>query len=235
VRDVTLGYGTRAVLRHVNLRVHAGEFWFLLGPNGSGKSTLLSSILGLLEPRAGSIQRHAEQASREHLGFVPQRCEFNPSLPTTVREFVSLGMVGMTLPRPQRAERVRWALAQTGLGDLRLASYWSLSGGQRQRALVARALVRRPCLLIVDEPTEGLDPAAEDALLETLAGLNTGEGTTLLFVSHRLPIAARFATHVALLHSGTAHCGTRDEIMVRDQLERAYGRTVVLENGGTTA
>jgi len=232
-RDLELAYGSRVVLSNVNLEVRTGEFWFLLGPNGAGKSTLLSAFLGLLQPRRGSIVRHTERAGREHMGFVPQRCEFNPSLPTTVREFVSLGLVGMRLPRPRRVEHIEWALAQAGLAELETGSYWALSGGQRQRALVARALVRRPCLMIVDEPTEGLDPAAENALLQTLAELNTREDTTILFVTHKLPIAARFATHVALLHSGTAHCGVRDEIMVPAELERAYGAGVASNYGDT--
>jgi ABC-type Mn2+/Zn2+ transport system ATPase subunit len=234
-RDLALGYDSQEILRDVNFSVRAGEFWFLLGPNGSGKSTLLSAILGLLTPRAGSIFRHGECADREHLGFVPQRCEFNPSLPTTVREFVELGLVGVKLPRPRRGERIEWALAEAGLGKLVRSNYWALSGGQRQRALVARALVRRPSLMIVDEPTEGLDPAAENALLRNLAALNTGEGMTLLFVTHKLPIAARYATHVALLHSGTAHCGTRDAILVPDELERAYGTSVALTDGSAGA
>lgn len=229
-RGLAVGYGARSVLRDVDLEVRTGEFWFLLGANGSGKSTLMGAFLGLVSPQAGEITHHLEPAGREHLGFVPQRCDFDPSLPTTVREFVSLGLVGARrLSRAERLERIAWALAGTGLRGLEEASYWSLSGGQRQRALVARALVRRPCLMMLDEPTEGLDPAFEDALLDTLARLNTEEDMTILFITHKLSIAARYASHVALLHSGTAHVGPREVILVPEALERAYGAAVELE------
>ena len=222
-RDLELGYGTRTVLRAVNFAVHAGEFWFLLGANGAGKSTLLEAILGLQQPRAGTIFRHPEWARWERIGFVPQRCEFNPSLPTTVREFVLLGLVGAPVERSQRDDRLRSALEGAGLRELANTSYGSLSGGQRRRALVARALVRRPSLMILDEPTEGLDPVLEDTLIASLSRLNFGDGLTLLFVTHKLSVATRYASHVALFHSGTLHAGPRDEILVPAELQRAYG------------
>jgi ABC-type cobalamin/Fe3+-siderophores transport system ATPase subunit len=101
--------------------------------------------------------------------------------------------------------------------------YWSVSGGQRQRALVARALVRRPRLLILDEPTNGLDLSTEDTFLRLLADLNRNEHVTLLFVTHYLAIAARYATHLAIFHSGRVEVGPRQEMLTRDALERVYG------------
>jgi ABC-type Mn2+/Zn2+ transport system ATPase subunit len=218
-----LGYGRTAVLRGVDLEIRAGEFWFLLGPNGSGKTTLLRAILGLLEPVAGSLRLDPAYAARERIGFIPQKCELAPSLPTTVREMVSLGTVG--LPRGDAAGggRLAWALERVGLGGLAAADFRSLSGGQRQRALVARALVRRPRLLLLDEPTEGLDVASEDGLLRTLAALRESGAFTLLFVTHKLKLAARFATHVGLFHAGTICAGPRDEILALPVLEDAFG------------
>lgn len=222
-RGVTLGYGGRTVLAGVDLTVHAGEFWFLLGPNGTGKTTLLRAVLGLLEPRRGAIERAPELCGAERIGFVPQRSALNPSLPTTVREFVSLGFVGAQVARAERHERMQWALEHAGLQGLSRADFWSLSGGQRQRALVARALVRRPRLMILDEPTEGLDVRSEEAFLRTLGHLNRVEGMTLLFVTHRLSIAARYATHVALFHEARLRAGTRDEILRSAEIERVFG------------
>jgi ABC-type Mn2+/Zn2+ transport system ATPase subunit len=207
----------------VSLDVHPGEFWFLIGPNGSGKTTLIRAILGWLAPQRGTIQSDPELAARDRVGFVPQSCELNPSLPTTVREFVSLGLVGSRVARRDRVRSLSWALERAGLGGLERASYWSLSGGQRQRALVARALVRQPRLLLLDEPTEGLDLASEESFLETLVELNHAEKLTILFVTHKLPLAARHATHVALFDRGHVRHGTLETLLRDGDIERVLG------------
>jgi len=222
-RGLALAYGRQPVLRDVDLTIRAGEFWFLLGPNGSGKTTLLKALLGILRPRVGRLALHSRLAARERLGFVPQRCDLNPSLPTTLREFVSLGFVGSGRPRRERPEPLRFALERAGLGGLAERDYWSLSGGQRQRALVARALVRRPSLLVLDEPTEGMDAPSEEAFLRTLDALNRDEGVTLLVVTHDLALCPRHASHVALFADGRVHAGAAAEILRGDAVERVFG------------
>lgn len=226
LRDVALAYDGRPVLEHVSLQVHRGEFWFVLGPNGSGKTTLLRAILGVLPPRAGSARLHPTLARREHTGFVPQRCDFNPALPTTVREFVLLGNVGVRTSRRDEQAQLEWALARAGLAGFGHHDYWSLSGGQRQRALVARALVRRPTLLILDEPASNLDRVSEEALLHVLVELNRTEDLTLIFVTHDIELAAHHATHVALAGAGTVLAGRRDDVLTSAQLARAFGGPV---------
>jgi ABC-type Mn2+/Zn2+ transport system ATPase subunit len=223
---VSLGYGAHTVLRHLHFEVHPGEFWFFLGQNGGGKTTLLKAILGLLTPQAGQLWLAPAFAGRERMGFVPQRCDLNPTLPTTVREFVLLGLVGIKVSRAEQNERLAWALEKMGLAGLAGRNYWSLSGGQRQRALVARALVRRPTLLILDEPTNNLDLPTEDALLRLLVALNKEEGLTLLFVTHNVGIAARYATHVGLLYSGNLLSGPRQQVFTAANLARIYGINV---------
>jgi ABC-type Mn2+/Zn2+ transport system ATPase subunit len=230
-----LGYGRRVVLAHVDFQIRAGEFWFFLGPNGEGKTTLLRAILGMVRPQAGQLWFHPELGQRQRIGFVPQRCDINPTLPTTVREFVLLGLVGIDTNRREAAARLGWALERVGLAGLEGKDYWSLSGGQRQRALVARALVRRPSILILDEPTNGLDVAAEDAVLRLLADLNRKEQQTLLFVTHNLAIAARYATHIALFHAGEVVAGPRQEVLNRQFLERIYGLGVEISHNQSGA
>ena len=100
---LALGYGRRTILLDINLQVRPGELWFFLGPNGHGKSTFLRAVLGLIQPQAGRLWLHPERARRDRVGFVPQRCDLNPSLPTTVQEFVLLGLVGL---RASSAESV---------------------------------------------------------------------------------------------------------------------------------
>jgi zinc transport system ATP-binding protein len=228
LRGVALGYGRGTVLAGVDWDVRTGERWFLLGPNGAGKTTLLRAVLGLPTPARGVVARDPALAGRERIGFVPQRCEMNPAVPTTVREFVTLGLVGQTVEAPEREARLTAALAEAGLAGLAARSYWSLSGGQRQRALVARALVRRPSLLVLDEPTEGLDVASEDAFLDALVASHAATTHTLLFVTHRLAIAARLATHVAIAAQGRFVAASRDEALAsplaRESLGQALGR-----------
>lgn len=217
---LTVGYGLRAVASGVRLEIRAGERWFFVGPNGSGKTTMLRVALGLLPPLAGEIRLHVP---RERVGFVPQRCDLNPSLPTTLREFVRLGAVGLGLSREEIRRRIGAALREVGLPGPADGDYWALSGGQRQRALVARALVRHPALLVLDEPTNGLDLAAEETLLAFVDRVNREENVTPLFVTHDLRLAARHATHVALFGGGTVKAGTRDQILTGENLAGVYG------------
>ena len=225
--SLSLGYGDHVVLREVNFHVQTGQFWFFLGQNGGGKSTLLRAVLGLLPPLSGVLQLHPTLASRERTGFVPQRCELNHTLPITVREFVELGLVGLYVNRTERKQRLTWALGKMGLLGLDNNSYWALSGGQRQRALVARALIRRPALLVLDEPTNNLDLPTEDALLRLLAALNTSERQTILFVTHNIELATRYATHVGLLYAGQLLAGAREEILTPRHLQRLYGGEIL--------
>jgi len=227
-RGLALGYEGRPVLTDVGFTVRRGEFWFLLGRNGSGKTTLLRALIGLLPPRAGSLWLAPELASRERLGFVPQRCDLNRALPTTVREFVLLGTVNGGARRAGEAERLAWALDHAGLAGMERRDYWSLSGGERQRALVARALVRRPSVLVLDEPTTNLDPGSEHALVHLLAELNRSERLTLVVVTHDLAMAARHATHLALASEGTLVAGPREEILAPGALARVFGVEVRL-------
>jgi len=223
---LSLGYGRRTLFEDVNLEVDPGEFWFFLGPNGEGKTTRVRAMLGMVRPRVGQLWVHPELGQRQHVGFVPQRCDINPTLPTTVREFILLGLVGIQAPSAARAQRLAWALTKAGLADLEERDYWSLSGGQRQRALVARALVRRPSILMLDEPTNGLDLLAEDAARRFLAELHRAEQQTLLFVTHDLAIAARYATHIALFHGGGVVSSPRDVVLNRHTLKRIYDTAV---------
>ena len=222
-KGVTVSYGTRTILRDVTIEVRRGQFWFLIGPNGVGKTTLLRTIFGELRPAAGEVFLHPEFAGNAAVGFVPQRCDLNPSLPTTVREFVLLGLVGIRAGQQDKRERLSWALEKVGLGGMEGSDYWSLSGGQRQRALVARALVRRPKLLIVDEPTSGLDLSAVYAFLRSLLLLNKTEQLTVLFVTHDLSLTARYASHIALFHDGAVEVGPVESMLSDASLERTYG------------
>jgi len=230
---LAVGYGGREVLRDVHLAVGPGEFWFFLGPNGSGKTTLVKALLGDLPLRAGRVIRDPAFRGRASVGFIPQRCDLNPALPTTVREFVSLGLAGLPVARGEETGRIGEALRKAGLEHLERRGYWTLSGGQRQRALIARALVRRPKLLLLDEPTNGLDPAMSASLTLTLAQLHREEGLTLIFVTHETELTERHAPHAALIRDGGVSAGTRAAVLTRQYLAALYEPTG--GNGGQAA
>ena len=218
--NLSVGYGNFVVLGRVNLTIRAGELWFVLGRNGSGKTTLLQTLLGLLNLQTGHLYLQVPNG----VGFVPQHCDINPTLPITVREFVGLGLVGTDLNRTTRREYLDRALSTLDLDQLEHKNYWTLSGGQRQRALVARAMVRRPALLILDEPTNNLDLTAENDFLQTLTDIHRQEHNTCLFVTHNLSLAERYATHIGLVAQGTLIAGPKAQVLNESNLDRVYGR-----------
>ncbi len=226
VEQVTLAYGRTTVLQNVNLRIARGDFWCLLGPNGEGKSTLLKALLGAIKPKRGKILLRPDFARRTRIGLVPQESEVNHGMPTTVQELVATGTLGLSLDRRAQESRLKRVLEIMGLTLLRHHSFWTLSGGQRQRTLVARALIRDPLLLIVDEPTAGLDLAAATNLLETITDLSRQKGITVLFVTHDLQIAAQRASHIAFFRQGRVIGGPIDTVFTPRNLQNTLGLPV---------
>ncbi len=233
LQEVTVGYGRQAVLSGISFDVHASEFWCFLGPNGEGKTTLIKAILGALRPKRGLIRRRPEMSRAERVSYVPQRLDLNPSLPTSVREFVLGGMVGLSIRSQIRRKRLDRVLELVGLKSSQRRNYWTLSGGQKQRALVARALIRDPGLLIVDEPIAGLDFAAAAAVLHVLRDLHETYDVTVVFVTHDLQIAADHATHLGFFHNGRVETGPIEEVLTPEALHRTFGvPTDVHRDGG---
>lgn len=220
--DVALGYGPSPVLERVTLEVRAGDCWFLVGPNGQGKTTLLKAVLGLLAPLRGSLLRNGALGGPAATGYIPQRGDLEPHVRTTVREFVSGGFAGLRRDRARREAALAATLDRTGLAPLAERGVWDLSGGQRQRALVARALVREPSLLVVDEPTTGLDASIIATVMELLQKERAERGVTILFVGHDLALARRHATHAGLVHAGRVLAGPADRVLTRANLRPAY-------------
>lgn len=221
IDDAAIGFGTRPVLEHVDLEIAPGQVWFFLGRNGVGKTTLVRAILGEIAPRVGSVRLFCD---RGEIGFIPQESRLNRNLPTTIAEFVGLGLVGTRHPRAERGERLHWALSHTGLTGMDGDSYWSLSGGQRQRAAIARALIRKPRLLVLDEPTSNLDVTAEGDLLDVIEELQGRHRVATVFVTHKIELAQRHATHVALFRRGRVRPGRAEDLLRREILDETFER-----------
>ena len=177
------------MLSHVSLALHPGEIVTILGPNGSGKSTLLRALLGIVPLTGGSVSR----AAGLRLGYVPQRLSFDVSLPMTVRRFLSLPT------RCSDAEAAA-ALARVGVEATAAQQMSGLSGGQFQRVLLARALLTRPQLLVLDEPTQGLDQPGEAAFYRLIEEVRRETGAAVLMVSHDLHVVMAASDRVICLN-----------------------------------
>jgi zinc transport system ATP-binding protein len=211
-----VGYDDRAILRGVTMSVEAGEVVAILGANGSGKSTLVKAILGLVPLAAGEIRLFGTPLSRfkdwQRIGYVPQRLGAGSGVPATVGEVVASGRLARRgFLRPARsADRraVTDALTAVGLADRVRDPVATLSGGQQQRTLIARALAGEPDLLVLDEPTAGVDAASQEAFATALQTFVTAGGTVLL-VAHELgPLRPVIGRCVVVHHGSVAHDGS---------------------------
>jgi zinc transport system ATP-binding protein len=209
IRGATIGYGGRATVNDVDLRIDRGEVVALIGPNGSGKTTLVRGILHLAQVTSGSVELFGVPAPQFHerwrIGYVPQRHTVVGAVPSTVEEVVGSGRLARRglLSRTTAADRavVAEALDTVGLADRAKASVATLSGGQQRRVLIARALASRPEVLVMDEPTAGVDAQSQERLVATLGRL-VEQGLTLLIVTHEIAPLAAILTRVVELQDG---------------------------------
>ena len=222
VRNVTFRYDGHPVLIDVSLDIRSGNFIALLGPNGSGKTTLLKIILGLLKPQEGEVvlmgRPLAEFREWSRVGYVPQKAtHIDPFFPASVREVVAMALVhgtadraseGTVHPRDKAVDRALEIVGMSPFGSRRIGS---LSGGQQQRVFIARAIATRPRILLLDEPTTGVDVENQARFYDMLAGLKDAEGITIVQVTHDIGIVDRHITQVACLNQGLTYHGSHEE------------------------
>jgi ABC-type Mn2+/Zn2+ transport system ATPase subunit len=235
LEGAAVGYGREVLLRDLTLEVTAGDFLAIVGPNGGGKTTILRTLLGVLPPLAGSRR----QPRPLRVGYVPQRDHVDAYWPLTAAEVAVMGRYRLlgTGRRPGERDRaaVRAALARVGIEELADLPFRTLSGGQRQRTLIARALASEAELLALDEPTNGMDPAAELDAMDVLRDLHRGGGLAVVMVSHRLEAVANYARRLCFVDKDKQlfHVGPLEEMLTPDALGALYGRRVtVREEGG---
>jgi zinc transport system ATP-binding protein len=198
LKNVSAGYSPGCpVLDRVSFTVRQGEFLALVGPNGGGKSTLLKILLALLKPWQGQVRVLGQTPlqARRLVGYLPQQVNIDPDFPLNTLELVSMGCLGLKMPGRDKARRAAAALEQVNLSRESRCLLSELSGGQKQRALIARALVADPEILLLDEPAASLDPSAEQSFFDLLAHLNR-QGITILVVSHDLSFVSPYVEKV---------------------------------------
>jgi zinc transport system ATP-binding protein len=226
-RGLTVRLGGHVLLRDIEMTVHAGEIVTLIGPNGAGKSTLVRTLLGILRPTQGTVW----QRPGLRIGYLPQRMHVEPTLPLTVRRF-------LTLARAADGAAVQAALGEVGAAHLERRLLSELSGGEFQRVLMARALVRDPELLILDEPVQGVDVAGQLDLYDLIAHIRDAHGCGVLLISHDLHLVMSATDRVVCLNVHVC-CHGHPAAVVRDPAflglfgaRRAGGLAVYAHAGG---
>jgi ABC-type Mn2+/Zn2+ transport system ATPase subunit len=240
--NLGIGYGRRALFQNLSFEIAEGEILGIVGPNGCGKTTLLRTLLGLHEPLAGLVQRRPGVV----VSYVPQRERIERIIPVTAFEVVLMGPGARThaIQRISSGERdaARRALALLGVESLGQRLFRNLSTGQQQRVLLARALAANPDVLVLDEPTVGMDVGGEAAIVDFLRDLNRQRRVTILIVTHLLPIVLNLASAILLMTADATLQGAVDDVLQEDRLRALYGvpvrlglvagqRTLVVERG----
>ncbi len=232
LEGISFQYGHEKILDSVSLQIHRGDFLGLLGPNGSGKSTLIRIMLGLHKPDEGSVRIMGRDISDfrawDRIGYVPQKAtDLDPLFPASVREVVAMGLL------PHR----RWprflAPGDEGVIDdaldlLEMRRYknrriWALSGGQQQRVFIARALASQPEVLVLDEPTAGVDGATQERFYDMLERINRERGVTLILVTHDIGVITKHVNKVACLNQRLIFHGSHDDFCESEQAITLFG------------
>lgn len=231
VCNADLSYGGGVVaLANVDFSIDAGDALALVGPNGSGKSTLIKALLGLVSAQRGEVRVLGETPRRAagHAGYLPQHDEIDLEFPISLQQVVMMGRYRHLGPFrwPGQADReaVRSALERVNLAQHAKAHFGSLSGGQRQRGLLARALVDKPQLLLLDEPFNGLDTTSRKALMATLRQLRA-EGVGIIVSTHDLELAHQVCSHILLVNKTQIAFGDIHDTLVPENVSAAFGES----------
>ncbi len=215
-------------LEDVSLLVPEGRFAALIGPNGAGKSTVLRLVLGLVRPTSGRVEVFGHPPGRDErpIGYVPQKVVIPRGFPITVLDVALMGRTGVLgpgrRPGPRDREIAMAALGQVGLAEAARRRFQNLSGGQQQRVLIARALCGEPRLLLLDEPTAGLDSGARARFYALVCDLQHAQGLTLLCATHDLDVVGDHADTLVLLDRTVRASGSPSEVLSSGALDRAY-------------
>ncbi len=219
--NVTIGYGKKKIIENISVSIFENDFVGIVGPNGAGKTTFLRTLLGNLKPLSGTIEKNSHR-----FGYVPQRDTVQPLLPYTVADVVMMGRYSLMgvfdKPTKKDKEAVDVSLEYVGIQHLKNYNYNSLSGGQRQRTLIARALAVEPNILILDEPTNGMDTPSHYSLLDLISRLHDQKKLTILLVSHLLSDVANGVKRLILMEKDFFQYGLIEEVLSEENLRKTY-------------
>jgi len=234
----SFGFPGVVALRDITLTIHAGEFLGVIGPNGSGKTTLCRAVLGLMAPLEGHLHIFdcACDALRCHhrakIGYLPQKGVVDRNFPVTVLETVMMGRYGALglFRRPQQKDQhiAMEALMHVGMESHQNSALGQLSGGQQQRVFIARALAQQPKVLLLDEPTTGLDITTQHNVIELIERLHEDLGLTVLLITHDINLIRSRVDRLVLLKTRLFAAGPPAEVLKPDILGQVYGKDLVI-------
>jgi ABC-type Mn2+/Zn2+ transport system ATPase subunit len=234
----TFGFSGVIALKDISLAIEEGEFIGVIGPNGSGKTTLCRAVLGLISPLAGSLQifdcacQELRCHHRARIGYLPQKGSLDRNFPITVLETVMMGRYGALglfhRPREQDEQIALHALENVGMQDHRDTALGHLSGGQQQRVLIARALAQQPHVLLLDEPTTGIDITTQHSVLDLVRRLHQDLGLTVLLITHDINMIRSLVDRLVLLKTRLYAAGTPEEVLKPEVLRQVYGKDLVI-------
>jgi len=226
--DLSIGYNGQPVMSGISASISRASFTAILGANGSGKSTLLKTLLGLIPPLAGRIDFATPAGAPPRFGYVPQAIQFDAIYLLTGLEVALMGAYGRIRPGrfvpPSERAFTRECLRVVGAEEFARQRFAELSGGQKQRVLIARALTTRPDVLMLDEPTAGVDPAATQAMLDFISQITEKWKITVLFVTHDYALVRKHAEQVIWMHHGKVLCGTAAELLTPERLAEIFAK-----------
>jgi zinc transport system ATP-binding protein len=231
VSELFVKYNDSLVLDNVTFRVEKGDYIGIVGPNGSGKTTLIKILLGIMQPAKGKIEILGNLIGQfsqwQQIGYLPQSATFLKSFPATVTEVVGTGLLGQkSFPRRIGSNDLRLikdTLELLGIGDLARKQIGKLSGGQSQRVFLARALVAKPAILILDEPTAALDPETREHFYEIISSLNNEKSTTILLITHDSATIGRYASKMLYLDRSLIFFGSFTDFCHSQEMSRHFG------------
>jgi ABC-type Mn2+/Zn2+ transport system ATPase subunit len=234
----TFGFPGVIALKDISLEIPEGEFVGVIGPNGSGKTTLCRAVLGLMQPLEGSLQifdcacEELRCHHRARIGYLPQKESLDRNFPITVFETVLMGRYGALglFRRPSRHDReiALESLSNVGMQDHADTALGHLSGGQQQRVLIARALAQQPQVLLLDEPTTGIDITTQHSVLDLIRRLHQELKLTILLITHDINMIRTHVDRLVLLKTRLYAAGPPEEVLRPDVLRQVYGKDLVI-------
>jgi len=223
VANLSYYYDSFPSLDHISFTVDKGDFLGIIGPNGAGKTTLFQCMLGIMNDFSGEINLFGYDIRQnkkmlQRVGYVPQKKSVEQAFPATVSEIVSLGIIGIKINR----ESIDSAIDFVELGAYRNKRIGELSEGQQQRVIIAKALVKQPDLLILDEPTTGIDSAAQERFYDLLTKLNKDKGITIVWSSHDMNAVEKLASKVACIDRKLFFHGESEDFFGNEERMKSY-------------